>query len=53
MIAAFYVPLTAGVPVVQIDPFEWVKAPVLLLEVLSEGEGDPYLAAELRVQLAC
>ena len=35
LIAAFYVPLTAGVPIVQIDPFEWVKAPVLLLEALS------------------
>jgi acyl-CoA synthetase (AMP-forming)/AMP-acid ligase II len=35
LIAAFYVPLTAGVPIVQIDPFEWVKAPVILLEALS------------------
>lgn len=35
LIAAFYVPLTAGVPIIQIDPFEWVKAPVLLLEALS------------------
>jgi acyl-CoA synthetase (AMP-forming)/AMP-acid ligase II len=36
LIAAFYVPLTAGVPIIQIDPFEWVKAPVLLLEAISE-----------------
>ena len=39
LIAAFYVPLTAGIPVVQIDPFEWVVAPILLLEALSQEKG--------------
>jgi fatty-acyl-CoA synthase len=39
LIAAFYVPLTFGVPLVQLDPFEWVSAPVLLLEAISRERG--------------
>jgi len=39
LIAAFYVPLTFGVPLVQMDPFEWVTAPVLLLEAISQERG--------------
>ncbi len=39
LIAAFYLPLTLGIPVVQIDPFEWVSAPVLLLEAVSREKG--------------
>jgi acyl-CoA synthetase (AMP-forming)/AMP-acid ligase II len=39
LIAAFYLPLTLGIPVVQIDPFEWVSAPVLLLEAISREKG--------------
>jgi fatty-acyl-CoA synthase len=36
LIAAFYLPLTLGLPVVQLDPFEWVAAPGLLLEAISK-----------------
>lgn len=35
LIAAFHLALAAGVPTVQIDPFEWVLAPVLMLEAIS------------------
>lgn len=39
LIAAFYLPLTLGIPVVQLDPFEWVVAPVILLEAISKEKG--------------
>jgi acyl-CoA synthetase (AMP-forming)/AMP-acid ligase II len=39
LIAAFYLPLTLGIPVVQLDPFEWVVAPVILLEAISKENG--------------
>jgi acyl-CoA synthetase (AMP-forming)/AMP-acid ligase II len=39
LIAAFYLPLTLGVPLVQLDPFEWVSAPVLLLEAVTRERG--------------
>ncbi|MGE3540338.1 MAG: AMP-binding protein [Candidatus Tectimicrobiota bacterium] len=39
LIAAFYLPLTHGIPVVCVDPFEWVMAPILLLEALSLEHG--------------
>ena len=39
LIAAFYLPLTLGIPIIQISPFEWVMAPVLLLEAISKEEG--------------
>ena len=32
LIAAFHLPLAFGIPIIQLDPFEWVSAPVLLLE---------------------
>ena len=35
LIAAFELPLAFGTPTVQLDPFEWVTAPVLLLEAIS------------------
>jgi acyl-CoA synthetase (AMP-forming)/AMP-acid ligase II len=35
LIAAYYLPLTFGIPTVQLDPFQWVSAPVLLLEAVS------------------
>ena len=35
LIAAFHLPLHFGLPVVQLDPFEWVSAPVLLLQAIS------------------
>jgi acyl-CoA synthetase (AMP-forming)/AMP-acid ligase II len=36
LIAAFHTPLVYGITTVQLDPFEWVIAPVLLLEALSD-----------------
>jgi len=35
LIAAFHLPLAFGVPTVQIDPFEWVIVPALLLDAVS------------------
>jgi acyl-CoA synthetase (AMP-forming)/AMP-acid ligase II len=35
LIAAFHLPLAVGIPSVQIDPFEWVLAPAILLEAVS------------------
>ncbi len=39
LIAAFYLSLTSGIPLVQMSPFEWVVAPSLLLEVISSEKG--------------
>src|SRR5437667_9217552 len=35
LIAAFHLPLAFGIPTIQIDPFEWVIVPSLLLEASS------------------
>ena len=39
LIAAFYLPLTLGIPVIQIDPFEWVSAPIIFMEAVSQEKG--------------
>ena len=39
LIAGFHMPLAAGLSLVQLDPFEWVSAPVLLIEALSQERG--------------
>jgi len=39
LIAAFLLPLAWGIPLIQLDPFEWVQAPVLLLEAISREKG--------------
>jgi acyl-CoA synthetase (AMP-forming)/AMP-acid ligase II len=39
LIAAFHVPLIAGIPTIHIDPFEWVQVPSLLLEAVSNERG--------------
>jgi fatty-acyl-CoA synthase len=39
LIAAFHLPLAFGIPSVQIDPFEWVVVPSLLLEAVSRERG--------------
>ena len=39
MIAAFHLALAYGIPTVQIDPFEWVVAPQLLFQVISQEQG--------------
>jgi acyl-CoA synthetase (AMP-forming)/AMP-acid ligase II len=36
LIAAYHLALASGVPTIQIDPFEWVLAPVLLFMAASE-----------------
>jgi fatty-acyl-CoA synthase len=36
LIAAFYLPLVSGVPLIQLSPMEWVSAPALLLEAISK-----------------
>jgi acyl-CoA synthetase (AMP-forming)/AMP-acid ligase II len=36
LIAAFHLPLAAAVPTIQLDPFEWIAAPHLLLQAMSE-----------------
>jgi acyl-CoA synthetase (AMP-forming)/AMP-acid ligase II len=39
LIAAFHLPLALGIPTVQLDPIEWVMAPVLLIETLFQERG--------------
>jgi fatty-acyl-CoA synthase len=39
LIAAFHLPLAFGIPTVQLDPFEWVLAPSILLEAVSQEGG--------------
>ncbi|NOX67473.1 MAG: fatty acyl-AMP ligase [Chlorobi bacterium] len=36
LIAAFHLPLASGITTIQIDPFEWVLAPSILLDVISK-----------------
>lgn len=36
LIAAFQIPLAFGITLNQLDPFEWVIAPVILLDVISK-----------------
>lgn len=39
LIAAFYLPLLYGIPLVQMSPMEWVSAPALLTTVLATEKG--------------
>ncbi|MEG8946211.1 AMP-binding protein [Rosettibacter firmus] len=36
LIAAFHIPLAYGITTVQLNPFEWVLAPVILLEAITK-----------------
>jgi acyl-CoA synthetase (AMP-forming)/AMP-acid ligase II len=36
LIAAFHLPLVLGIPSIHIDPFQWVVAPSLLLEAITQ-----------------
>ena len=36
LIAAFHMPLIYGVPTIQIDPFQWISAPMILFQAISE-----------------
>jgi acyl-CoA synthetase (AMP-forming)/AMP-acid ligase II len=40
LIAAFHVPLLHAVPIVQLDPFEWVGRPELLLRAITAERGS-------------
>jgi len=39
LIGAYYLPLVAGVPLVQMDPFEWVCSPLMQFEAMSRERG--------------
>jgi fatty-acyl-CoA synthase len=39
LIAAFHLPLAAGIPTVQLDPFEWIVAPIILLDAIHRERG--------------
>lgn len=39
LIGAYHIPLAYGIPSVQIDPFEWVLAPVIQLEAITKEKG--------------
>ena len=39
LIAAFQLPLVFGIPTVQINTFEWIVAPSILLEAISKENG--------------
>jgi acyl-CoA synthetase (AMP-forming)/AMP-acid ligase II len=34
LIAAFHLPLAAGIPIIQLDPFQWVSAPSILFQAM-------------------
>ncbi|MFA3784157.1 AMP-binding protein [Melioribacteraceae bacterium 4301-Me] len=36
LIGAYHIPLAYGIPSIQIDPFQWVLAPIILLEVITK-----------------
>lgn len=36
LIGAYHIPLAYGIPSIQIDPFEWVLAPIILLEAITK-----------------
>lgn len=40
LIAAFHLPLAFGIPSIQLDPFEWICSPLLLLEAISREKGS-------------
>jgi fatty-acyl-CoA synthase len=39
LIAALHLPLAAGIPTVQLDPFEWIVAPIILLDAIHRERG--------------
>src|SRR3989339_489335 len=39
LIGAYHLPLAYGIPSVQIDPFQWVLAPVIQLEAITQEKG--------------
>lgn len=39
LIAALHLPLASGIPTIQLDPFEWVVAPIILLDAIHRERG--------------
>ncbi|MDJ0751978.1 MAG: AMP-binding protein [Ardenticatenaceae bacterium] len=39
LIAGFLLPLIQGVPLILLDPFEWARRPVTLLQAISDWQG--------------
>jgi fatty-acyl-CoA synthase len=39
LIAALHLPLAAGIPTIQLDPFEWIVAPIILLDAVHREKG--------------
>lgn len=39
LIGAYHLPLAYGIPSVQLDPFQWVLAPVIQLEAITKEKG--------------
>jgi fatty-acyl-CoA synthase len=39
LIAALHLPLAAGIPTIQLDPFEWIVAPIILLDAIHRERG--------------
>jgi acyl-CoA synthetase (AMP-forming)/AMP-acid ligase II len=39
LIAAFHLSFATGTPLVQMDPFEWIRAPVTLMEAITKERG--------------
>ena len=39
LIAALHLPLASGIPTIQLDPFEWIVAPVILLDAIHRERG--------------
>lgn len=40
LIGSYHIPLACGNTLIQIDPFQWVLAPVLMLEVISKEKAS-------------
>lgn len=39
LIATFHLPLTFGIPLIKLDPFEWIVGPEILLETITKEKG--------------
>ncbi len=57
LIAAFHLPMIYGIPSIQINPFDWVLAPELMIEAISKEKATlawlPNFAYNLMVERVC
>ena len=51
LIAGFLMPILSGNRLVIMSPFDWVRAPVRLLQAVAHYRGHPLLAAQFCLQL--